>query len=259
MRKLLAVVVCLCCVFTSVAAQRQAAYFQDSVIRQDGERKTATRADSTADKTVHSEAAFSRMKQELLSSGSTEDSKDKLSSGLKHKAVELDSATKEKLDHLSSVVDDSENLVFFSEDRGGVSILSTTDTESQPFSTNKNREPSSSVTTEEETHRSPTADPDQNTRQGKASRPHIVMIVADDLGWNDVSWRDSSMYTPELEKLASKGVILNQSYVQPVCSPSRAAFMSGYYPYHLGLQHDVSDLFVMSCLFVLHRVFVLSR
>lgn len=71
-----------------------------------------------------------------------------------------------------------------------------------------------------------------------ATRPHIVMIVADDLGWNDVGWRDDHMHSPTLDKLAKEGVILNQHYVQPVCSPSRAAFMSGYYPYHLGMQHE---------------------
>lgn len=77
-------------------------------------------------------------------------------------------------------------------------------------------------------------------RESGPRRPHIVMIVADDLGWNDVSWRDRTMHTPVLSKLAADSVILNQSYVQPVCSPSRAAFMSGFYPYHLGMQHDVS-------------------
>lgn len=71
------------------------------------------------------------------------------------------------------------------------------------------------------------------------TQPHIFFIVADDLGWNDVSWRDAEMHTPVLKQLAQEGVILGQSYVQPVCSPSRAAFMSGYYPYHLGLQHAV--------------------
>ncbi|KAL5008803.1 hypothetical protein ScPMuIL_014384 [Solemya velum] len=72
-----------------------------------------------------------------------------------------------------------------------------------------------------------------------ASRPHILFIVADDLGWNDVSWHNPQMITPNLEKLAKNGVILNSSYVQPVCSPSRNCFMSGYYPFHTGLQHAV--------------------
>ncbi|KAL5005483.1 hypothetical protein ScPMuIL_018939 [Solemya velum] len=68
---------------------------------------------------------------------------------------------------------------------------------------------------------------------------HIVFIVADDLGWNDVGFRNPDMITPNIDKLAKEGVILNQSYVQPVCSPSRHAFMTGYYPFKAGLQHLV--------------------
>ncbi|KAL5008189.1 hypothetical protein ScPMuIL_013770 [Solemya velum] len=45
-----------------------------------------------------------------------------------------------------------------------------------------------------------------------------------------------------MEKLAREGVILDSSYVQHVCTPSRAAFLTGYYPFHLGLQHDVIRL-----------------
>ncbi|XP_046566661.1 arylsulfatase J-like [Haliotis rubra] len=69
-----------------------------------------------------------------------------------------------------------------------------------------------------------------------AEKPHIVFIVADDLGWNDVGFRNPQMITPNLDRLAKAGVILNSSYVQPLCSPSRSCFMSGYFPYHTGLQ-----------------------
>ena len=71
-----------------------------------------------------------------------------------------------------------------------------------------------------------------------ATPPHIVFILADDVGWDDVGWRNPFMRTPTLDRMAREGMILNQSYVQPSCSPSRAALMSGRYPYHLGLQHD---------------------
>ncbi|XP_067144724.1 arylsulfatase B-like [Centruroides vittatus] len=72
-------------------------------------------------------------------------------------------------------------------------------------------------------------------------KPHIIFIVADDLGWNDVSWHNPEMLTPNLGNLAREGVILNQSYVQPVCTPSRTAFMSGYYPFKVGRQNSVID------------------
>ncbi|XP_025110942.1 arylsulfatase B-like isoform X2 [Pomacea canaliculata] len=70
-----------------------------------------------------------------------------------------------------------------------------------------------------------------------SKNPHILFIVADDLGWNDVGFRNSEIHSPTLDKMAEAGIILNSSYVQPVCSPSRASFMSSYFPFRLGLQH----------------------
>ncbi|XP_066304132.1 arylsulfatase B-like [Branchiostoma lanceolatum] len=72
-----------------------------------------------------------------------------------------------------------------------------------------------------------------------AAKPHIVFIVADDLGWNDVGWHNPDVKTPVLDQLAHEGVILNQSYVNYVCTPSRTSFMTGYFPYHVGSQHLV--------------------
>ncbi|XP_076457710.1 arylsulfatase J-like [Babylonia areolata] len=69
--------------------------------------------------------------------------------------------------------------------------------------------------------------------------PHIVVIMADDLGWADVGFRDSQMATPNIDKLAEQGVNLTSSYMQQVCTPSRAAFLSGYYPFRMGLQNSV--------------------
>ena len=68
------------------------------------------------------------------------------------------------------------------------------------------------------------------------SPPNIVVIVADDLGYNDVSWHNSNIIMPHLEKLAKNGIILKNHYVQPSCSPSRSALMTGYYPIHTGMQ-----------------------
>ncbi|XP_064601366.1 arylsulfatase B-like [Liolophura sinensis] len=72
-----------------------------------------------------------------------------------------------------------------------------------------------------------------------ATRPHVIFIVADDLGWNDVSWHNPQIISPNLDRLARNGVILNSSYVQPNCSPSRSCFMSGKYPYHTGFQNGI--------------------
>ncbi|XP_013421298.1 arylsulfatase B [Lingula anatina] len=70
-----------------------------------------------------------------------------------------------------------------------------------------------------------------------AKLPNIVFIVADDLGFNDVGFNNPDILSPNIDKLASEGVILDQSYVHPVCTPSRSAFMTGLYPWKAGLQH----------------------
>jgi arylsulfatase A-like enzyme len=58
-------------------------------------------------------------------------------------------------------------------------------------------------------------------------RPNILFIVADDLGWADVGWHGGKFKTPNLDKLVRAGVEMDRHYVQPVCSPTRAALLSG--------------------------------
>ena len=74
---------------------------------------------------------------------------------------------------------------------------------------------------------------------GPAPKPNIVYILADDLGWADVGWHGGEIATPNLDKLANSGAKLEQFYVQPVCSPTRAALMTGRYPMRHGLQLGV--------------------
>ncbi|XP_061179842.1 arylsulfatase B-like [Saccostrea echinata] len=72
-----------------------------------------------------------------------------------------------------------------------------------------------------------------------AKAPNILFIVADDYGWNDVGFRNPDVITPNIDKLAHSGMILQSSYVMPVCTPSRNSFMTGHYAYKSGLQHIV--------------------
>jgi arylsulfatase A-like enzyme len=72
-----------------------------------------------------------------------------------------------------------------------------------------------------------------------APKPHIVFFLIDDLGWSDVSYHGGDIKTPNIDKLAAAGAKLEAFYVQPVCSPTRAALMTGRYPMRHGLQVGV--------------------
>jgi arylsulfatase B len=70
-----------------------------------------------------------------------------------------------------------------------------------------------------------------------ANQPNILYIVADDLGWKDVGFHGATdIKTPTLDKLAAEGTQMKQFYVQPMCTPTRAALMTGRYPMRYGLQ-----------------------
>jgi len=69
-----------------------------------------------------------------------------------------------------------------------------------------------------------------------ARRPNIVYIISDDQGWKDVGFHGSDIKTPNLDQLAEGGAKLEQFYAQPMCTPSRAALMTGRYPQRYGLQ-----------------------
>lgn len=73
--------------------------------------------------------------------------------------------------------------------------------------------------------------------QSKGKQPNVIVILADDLGWADLSSYGSTFYeTPNLDKLASNGIRFTQNYATcPVCSPTRASMMTGKYAVKTGV------------------------
>jgi len=63
-----------------------------------------------------------------------------------------------------------------------------------------------------------------------ATKPNFVVINIDDLGYADIGPYGSSNHTPHLDRMAREGRKLTSHYAAPVCSPSRAALMTGCYP-----------------------------
>ena len=75
--------------------------------------------------------------------------------------------------------------------------------------------------------------------QTPAKKPNILFLLLDDLGYTDVGFNGGDIKTPNIDKLAKSGAKLAAFYVQPVCSPTRAALMTGRYPMRHGLQVGV--------------------
>ena len=66
--------------------------------------------------------------------------------------------------------------------------------------------------------------------------PNIVVIISDDQGFADVGFHGSDIRTPNIDALAAGGARLEQFYAQTMCSPTRAALMTGRHPFRYGLQ-----------------------
>ncbi|WP_139958006.1 sulfatase family protein [Flavicella sediminum] len=86
--------------------------------------------------------------------------------------------------------------------------------------------------------------------QTKGSRPNIIVILADDLGYGDVGFNREANFpedrgiipTPHLDKLAANGVVCKNAHVvHPFCGPSRAGLLTGVYPHRIGAQYNLPN------------------
>jgi len=74
---------------------------------------------------------------------------------------------------------------------------------------------------------------------GKTRRPNVVIIVADDLGYRDVSFNGGDIPTPAIDRIAHEGVNLKGFHACPICSPTRAGLMTGRWPLRMGIMRAV--------------------
>lgn len=74
-----------------------------------------------------------------------------------------------------------------------------------------------------------------------SAKPNIVYLLVDDMGFADIGFNGCKDFqTPNIDKLAKQGAVLDSFYAQPVCSPGRAALLTGRYPMHTGIYNVVN-------------------
>src|SRR6266481_358014 len=74
-----------------------------------------------------------------------------------------------------------------------------------------------------------------------ATRPNIVVILVDDMGYSDIGCYGAEIHTPNLDKLAQGGVRFTQFHNTARCCPTRAALLTGLYPHQAGVGHMTEE------------------
>lgn len=69
------------------------------------------------------------------------------------------------------------------------------------------------------------------------SRPNIVIVLADDMGYSDLGCTGAEIETPHLDQLAADGVLFSHAYTTSRCCPTRASLLTGQYQWDVGLGH----------------------
>ncbi|MFL2938906.1 MAG: arylsulfatase [Opitutales bacterium] len=73
------------------------------------------------------------------------------------------------------------------------------------------------------------------------SRPNVIIVMADDMGWSDIGCYGSEIETPNLDQLAKNGLRFTQFYNTGRCCPTRASLLTGTYPHQAGIGHMMND------------------
>src|SRR6056300_1352398 len=77
-------------------------------------------------------------------------------------------------------------------------------------------------------------------KQSSRNTPNILIIIADDAGWNDVGYNGSEINTPNIDWLSKNGKRLNRFYANPTCSPSRVSILTGMPASRIGIVAPIS-------------------
>jgi len=72
-------------------------------------------------------------------------------------------------------------------------------------------------------------------------RPNVIVILADDMGYSDLGCYGAEIRTPNLDRMAERGLLFSQFYNTPRCCPSRASLLTGLYPHQGGIGHMTGD------------------
>jgi arylsulfatase len=78
-------------------------------------------------------------------------------------------------------------------------------------------------------------------KQSQPGKPNIILIMADDMGYSDIGFFGSEIATPNIDKLANEGLVMNDFYNAGRCCPSRAALMTGLYQHQVGVGDMLQD------------------
>ncbi|MBN1402089.1 MAG: sulfatase-like hydrolase/transferase, partial [Anaerolineae bacterium] len=82
---------------------------------------------------------------------------------------------------------------------------------------------------------------DLKTTGEELSRPNIIIILVDDMGFSDLGCYGSEIHTPNLDGMAQRGIRFTQMYNCARCCPTRASLLTGLYPHQAGVGHMVGN------------------